>query len=57
MPLWEKWTGVKEVSHRVSISVGGKSSLDRLFGTPSFVLKHDANKGGGFLMPKLLLTL
>ena len=52
MPLWENWTGVKEVSYRVSVSGGGKSTLDGLFGKLSFVLKRAADRGENFFDAK-----
>jgi len=54
MPLWEIWTGVKEKTYRVSVSGGGKSTLDGLFGKLSFVLKRVANKGGNFFDAKTI---
>jgi hypothetical protein len=48
MPLWKEWTGVEEKSYRISVSGGGKSNLDGLFGRLSFVLKRAVNRGGDF---------
>jgi hypothetical protein len=47
-PFWKHWTGIDEISLRVTPAGDGKSSLDGMFGRTNSVLHSSADSGNSY---------